>query len=700
MQSNGTAAGNGRDENPSSLRRFAALLRPYASRFVLVLVVLFVLTGVNMMLPWFTKLLLDDVFPHDNWSLLWLILGGILVVYVLRNLLYFTSKFTTVGVGENVCFHLRNRLFERMQQMSLQFYQKNPPGQISSRVMDDTFVIQSFIQDELPKLLQSVIMFQALLVILYVTNWQLALAATIVLPGHLWAARWFKRPIKSSSKEAQQQLGVVHGNLIEKFLGVEVVKGFTAEQRESEAFQQAINASRKSQMRSKTYHVTQKVVADLLVGVGTIALIGFGSYQVLKPRDPMQPGVFMAFFAYVLMLYPTVLELMSGFAKLTKSSASIDRVFEMMETTEGEQEIAAPIVVPIRGHIRFENVSFRYNDGPPVLRSMSFEIPAGQTCAIIGPSGAGKSTLVSMVPRFIEAQLGQVQVDGVDVGKLDLRHLRESIGIAFQECFLFDSSVFENLRYARPDATMNQIVEVAKRTGAHDFISKLPNGYGTIIGRDGVSMSRGERQRITLTRAMLKNPKVLILDEATASIDTVSESQIIPAILEFMRGKTTLMITHRPELVRHADIVLQLVDGRIEYQGPPEELPSDALGTHMDDARTQSSREDWGLTRSWLLAAAIGLSCLLGGPALGQDKQPAEEPPAEQENQQEQPAEAGEQNQERPDRPPAQPAAEPAFGMLLPMPNLVRGWGLTAAAVFMGCLGGLEPLVGPPHMFA
>lgn len=567
----------------------ALLLKPYSGRMAWSVVMFIALAGVNMLFPAFMAIIFNDVFPSEHnpdgdWGLLWMILIGILFVYVARNVLFFGGKYTAVAVGENICFTLRNRMFEHLQQMNLRFYREHKAGKVSSRLMDDSFVIQSYIQDELPTLMQAIFRFMCLVAIIYAVNWQLALASTIVLPLHLLVFYKFKRTIKESSKVAQEQLSNVHGNLIEKFLGAEVVKGFTGEERENEAFVKAIDLSRRSQLQTKTYHVTQKIIADLLVGLGTIALLGFGAYQVLKTNNPMRPGTFIGFFSYVGMLYPTVLELMTGFAKMTKATASVDRVFDLLQHSAEEESREGTMYKPIRGHLRFEHVWFSYGEEKQVLSDVNLDILPGQVCAIVGSSGAGKSTLVSMVPRFNEPDAGSVKLDGLDIRQIDMRHLRTTIGIAFQECFLFNSSILENLRYARPDATMRQIVEVAKRTGAHHFITKLPDGYDTIVGDGGMALSRGEKQRITLTRAMLKNPKILILDEATASIDIATESQIIPSILEFMRGKTTLMITHRHELLQHADVVVQLSEGKVVYQGPPTGFPVGDLPTHTESA--------------------------------------------------------------------------------------------------------------------
>lgn len=621
----------------SSVGRMCALMRPYAWRMAMVVVLLLLLAGVNMVFPTFLGLLFDRVFPNSDWTLLWMVLGGMMLFYLARNALFFMGKSTSVNVGENVSFKLRNRLFEHVQQMNLAYYQKTNPGQLSSRVMDDSFVIQNFIQDDLPKLMQATFLFVGLVVVMYVVNWQLALAATIVLPFHLAAFRFFKSPIKRSSRTAQEQIGVVHGNLVEQFLGMEVVKGFTAESRASEAFTRATDISRQSQLKSKIYLVTQKIVGDLLVGAGTIGLLGFGAYHVMYRKPAMQPGEFIMFFTWVAMMYPTVLELMNGFAKFTRVTACIDRVTEVLSTDYLEATQPGSAYKPLRGHVEFRNVTFRYGDGPIVLHNVSFEVKAGQTCAIVGPSGSGKTTLVSLVPRFVEPRDGQVLVDGLDVQRIDLEHLRKHVGIAFQETFLFNSSIFENLRYGRPDATVQDIVEMAGKTGVHDIIMRMPDSYATLMGENGVSLSRGEKQRVTLARAMLKHPKILVLDEATASLESEAVAQILPEVTDFMKGKTTFLVTHDPDLIRHADVVLKLEHGHVTYFGPPRNLEGDMLEfdtalaeptkDHADAEQTDAGPHPgnvtgkphnvWRTLRTLLLAATVTLSILIpAGPGL------------------------------------------------------------------------------------
>ena len=612
------------------MRRVLIMLRPYFMKLAIVFVVMMALTGVNLLVPYCMGLLFNEVFPtptHPEGSvkLLWPIMLGLIVIFGVRNALFFHFKYTVVEIGENFCFTLRNKLFEHLQQLNLSFFRQHNAGKISSKVMNDSYVIQQFIQDDLPKLLQSLFLFLCIMIIIFMVSWPLALVSTVVLPIHLFIYFHFRTPIKRTGKDAAEQLSIVHGNLIEKFLGIEVVKGFSAEDRENEAFVNAIDISRKSQLQSKTYLVFQKITADLLIGVGMVALIGFGAYQVLKKENPMLAGDFVMFYIYIKMLYPTIIDLMGGLAKFTRASASIDRAFEMLDLEDIETQPNDVALKPdIRGHIAFKKVSFSYGDNKEVLRKVTFTVRPGQVCAIVGASGAGKSTLVGLIPRFQEATSGVIEIDGFKLQEIDLNHLRSKMGIVFQECFLFNSTVLENLRYAKPDASMRQIIDVAKRTGTHEFIEKLPDGYDTILGESGMTLSRGEKQRITLTRAMLRNPQILVLDEATASIDSASEAQIVPAILQFMHGKTTLMITHRPELLRHADMVVHLDEGYVSYQGPPDmfdhqdfctETQQQAqastdepeIKTQNDTSQDEDARESSGTWRSLRSIAWVGL---------------------------------------------------------------------------------------------
>lgn len=558
--------------------RLTDLLRPHLKRLTLVVVLLSLLVATNLVLPYGIKLLIDDVFPHEdgsggNWTLLWGILPMLGLIYVVRNALFYPSRMLSVSVSEDVCFTMRKRLFEYLQQLSLRFYKAQQPGKVGSRLLDDTFKIQFFIQDKLPTLLLNLLMAQVLLIILYAVNWRLALASSIVLPLHFGTYWLFKRPIKRRHTEAQENIAAAYGNVIEKYLGVEVVKGFTGEGREKAHFHRAIDASRHSQIGTQRYEFMQKVVGDLFVGVGTVFLFGFGAWQVMKGH--MTGGTFIMFFGYVGMLYPAMQEVISGTSHLSKTTACVDRVFEMLHQPDAELDNAPSSIktteAPLLGALEFRNVSFAFGHGRTILKNISLSIRPGEHIAITGPSGSGKSTLLNLLPRFIDPTSGQVLIDGHDVRSIPMTKLRSAIGIAFQEVFLFDASICENLRYARPEATMEELGDVCRLTGADRFIDRRPDGYDSRIGPNGSDLSRGERQRINIARALLKNPLILVLDEASASIDNTSSLAILKAIYGRLRNRTIIMITHKPELLELADRVVVIRDGRVDFDGPPGE---------------------------------------------------------------------------------------------------------------------------------
>ena len=570
-----TVSGKTIDTADYSSGRVLSLLRPYATRLSAVLLLLILLAGTNMALPFAIKLLIDDVFEKSgvatessHWTLLFMILGGLIVIYAVRNLLFFTSRMQSLRVSEDLCFSLRKRLFEHLQQMNMKFYHSNQPGRVGARVMDDTFKIQSFIQEKLPIFMLNLVTFQILVVILCVVNLPLALTSMVVLPLQFLTYRYFRLSIKQSHSEAQENLATAYANIVEKFLGMEVVKGFSAESRESATFDRAIDASRKSQIRSQRFHFAQKVTADLLVGLGTVLLLGYGAFEVIRGR--MTSGEFMMFFGYVGMLYPSVLALISGAGHLSKATASIDRIFDMLDvplTDEGVISKDAANFTIYKGAITFDHVSFAFDGAEPLLRDISFSIQAGEHVAVTGPSGSGKSTMLSLLPRLQSILSGTILVDRYDITHIPLQALRAGIATAFQEVFLFHTTVIENLRYANPKADMKKIIEVCQMTGADEVIERLPKGFNTQIGEYGGELSRGEKQRITLARALLKDAPILILDEATASIDSASAKLIIERIVQQFPEKTIIMVTHDINLLTLAERTIAMENGRIVFDG-------------------------------------------------------------------------------------------------------------------------------------
>lgn len=534
----------------NGLRSFGQLVRPWSGQITIVVILVGILALADMVLPWALALLVDDVFPalankNGGWELLTVILASLCAIYVMRNVLFFISRMISVRVSEHVCFDLRQRLFDHMQQLGMDFYKSNRPGKISSRVMDDTFRIQTFIQDKLPTLLRYILEFQILLILLYIVNWKLALASTIVLPLHLWTYKKFYLPIRDSHNRAQEHLAEAHGSLVESFMGAQVIKGFSAEERESKSFLQTIRAGREDQIKTKRFQFAQKVTADLLVGAGTVLLLGYGAWQIYA--GSMTIGLFIMFFWYVRMLYPAVLEIISGTGHFSQTSASVDRVLNMLD--EPVDEIAYDMrtrtkTIHLVGPIELQKVSFDFDKNTKVLENINLCIDAGEHIAITGPSGGGKSTLISLMPRFNDPTVGTITIGGHNIKDMRLQDVRGMFGVAFQDAFLFNSTILDNLRYARPTATAEDIIKACKLTGAHDVIDRLPKGYDTRIGDQGVDLSHGQKQRINLARALVRKPQTLIIDEITASIEAEAAKQIIKAVLDHMSGRTVIIVTH------------------------------------------------------------------------------------------------------------------------------------------------------------
>jgi ABC-type multidrug transport system fused ATPase/permease subunit len=358
---------------------------------------------------------------------------------------------------------------------------------------------------------------------------------------------------------AQNHLAEAHGAIVERLMGMEVVKGFTAEKRERRIFDSSIAAVRRSFMRSQLLHVGQKVIADLLIGAATIVLLGFGAWQVVS--GVMTTGEFFMYLGYAMMLYPTVLDGLSSASHLARARVSADRVNEVLASRPEESESlddGAQGDVALVGKVVFEKVGVGYGEEGEILTDVSFVVEPGERVAIAGPSGIGKTSLANLIPMFHSATSGRVLIDDRPVNEWPLAALRAGIGVAFQEVFLFNCSLWENVLYGRTESSVHEVIHACKVTGAHDFIDRLPIGYATTPGAMGTRFSRGERQRITLARAILKSPRILIMDEATSSLDPEAGTQVIRAVFEALPDSTIILITHDPAIWRLADRVIRL----------------------------------------------------------------------------------------------------------------------------------------------
>lgn len=558
---------------------FPMLLKPYAKHLLITAALLVLLVLTNMALPYFMKILIDDIFPSaadsPKWHRLFYLLPGIGIVYIFRNFFFFSSRMKTVSISEDLCFSLRKQLFEKLRLASINFYHINDPGGIGTRVMDDTFKVQSFIQEKLPTLILDLLTAVVLITVLFKTNILLASLCLIVIPAQLFLYKFFKLHIKRSHASSQASSSAIYSNLLERFLGIEVVRIFNAEEREMRQFINSIQQNKDIGMKTQRYLFLQKVGADLLIGASIVILLGTGAMQV--KREIITAGTFFMFFSYVGMFYPAILGILSGFSHLNKTSACLERVDELINNEDDKHSQTEPIpkysLIPshIKGDIELINVSFGYKKNHKTLKNINLKIKAGERIGITGPCGSGKTTLINLLVKFITPETGSIYFDGKDINFIDKKNLRNISGLVPQEIYLFNAPIIENLLYAKPDSSFEDVEKAAEVTESDLFIRQLSEGYYSRIGSKGVKLSKGQKQALCLSRTILKNAPILLMDEATSSIDKPTTLNIVDNVLNLMKDKTAIIISHESEVLEKLDRIIHLEYGEITFDGPVDE---------------------------------------------------------------------------------------------------------------------------------
>ncbi len=555
-----------------SVGEMARLLRPHRALLAVVLVVLALLSCCSLAMPKIMGYVIDNVFGKgeeatlapaaERLALLAKVLAVIVGIYLLRNALYFFAKVRMTVVGETTAFELRQRLMGHLHTLSVEFYQQTKPGKISARVMQDVQSVKQFIQDELSQMILNALMLVVAGVVMATVDWFLALVTLGILPFHVLVYCLFRKPISAYAREAKERMADVSGDLIEQFDGVATVKASATQLIEQEKFRETMRKGMRAQIKQSRYYTLQKVAADLLVGLGVVVLFGVGGYSVLY-REGITAGKFVEFYGYVWLLYPRLIELVSQAGKFSRSGTSVERIFEILDLQPDVRERAGALPHEIsRGRIEFRNVTFGYQNGP-VLKDVSFVIEPGEHVLVSGPSGSGKSTCINLIPRFYDPQHGSILIDGVDVRDYTLTSLRRQVGCVFQDPFLFNDTIMANIRYAWPEASDEAVIEAARKAYADEFIEKLPRGYMTRVGEGGIRLSQGEQRRLMIARAILKNPRILLMDEPLVSLDRNARQRAVEGISGLIRNRTVLTITHYPAELPYADKQLHVCDGAV-----------------------------------------------------------------------------------------------------------------------------------------
>jgi len=496
----------------------------------------------------------------------------ILAFAVARGLAAYAQTFMSERVSQSVAFDLRNDIFAKIQRLSFSYHDKSQTGQLMVRATDDVEKVRLFIGQGLLQATQAVIMLVGTLVLLFLTNVKLTLIILPLLPIALVVFMVFAGITRPLFTEVQIRLSRLNTILQENLAGIKVVKGFVREPEQQARFDAAADSLMKQQIKVSRIFSFLFPLIFLIVGLGQAAIQYFGGSQIIN--GTLTVGEWQKFTLYLFYVFMPLGQLGFIINQMSQASASANRIFEILDARSDVADLpGAKPIPPIQGKVEFRDVTFRYlGAGEPALKNVSFTAEPGQTIALLGATGSGKSSIINLIPRFYDPLSGMVRIDGTNIREVCLDSLREQIGIVLQDTTLFTGTIRDNIAFGRPDASAEEVIEAAKAAAAHEFITSFPQGYDTPVGERGTTLSGGQKQRIAIARALLMDPRILILDDSTSSVDTVTEYEIQQTLTRLMKGRTSFVIAQRISTVRNADQILVLDQGQIAAQGKHEEL--------------------------------------------------------------------------------------------------------------------------------
>jgi subfamily B ATP-binding cassette protein MsbA len=521
-------------------------------------------------LAFLVKPALDEIFLKKNSDMLMWIPVAVIVIYLTKGVCNYTQTILMSFIGQRVIADLRNNLYRRMQMQSLSFFTKNPTGILMSRITSDVGYVQGAVSEAVTSLLKDSFTLICLVFVIFYRDWQLAIIAVFVFPLTIYPIAKFGGKMRNIATRTQVTMGSLTTLLQETISGTRIVKAFSMEEYESRRFAKENEHLFKLAMKSVSVSAVSSPFMEFLGGIGIAAIVFYGGYQVINGVST--PGTFFSFLTALIMLYEPVKRLTNVNNTIQQGIAGAERVFSIIDIVPDiKNDVDATDLPKISRGIDIKDVTFCYEE-TPVLKNVNLSIKAGEVVAFVGMSGGGKTTLVNLIPRFYDVSEGQILIDGHDIRHVTIESLRGQIGIVTQQTILFNDTVRNNIAYGNIEKTDEDIVQAAKAANAHDFIMNLPKRYDTVIGEQGAKLSGGERQRMSIARALLKDAPILILDEATSSLDTEAEIEVQDALEYLMKGRTTLIIAHRLSTIRNAHRILVLAKGEIVEEGTHESL--------------------------------------------------------------------------------------------------------------------------------
>jgi len=553
------------------LQRLFGYVRPYWKTLVVTGILLLLNTGLSLLPPLFQRGIVDQVIGARNISRLGGMIAALAGVYLLLWLTDTGEQYIRHALGARFIFDLRVRIYAYLQRLSLSFFERTSTGELMSRVANDVDAVEQFVTHGVILTLIDLLRLLGASAVLLVLEWRLALVVLALLPVMAVVLRRFNRLVRPIYRQTRDRLGDINARLQDNLAGIRVIQAFGQEESELERFRDVSGDYYEARVRTIRIWTTFFPALSFVTALGGAAVLGIGAWMVIGGQ--LSLGTLVAFTSYIVSFYDPVRRLTEVDNMFQQAIAAGERIFELLDEVPEIQDAPEAVALDgVRGDVAFEDVHFRYGSGDEVLHDVEFRMAPGEVVALVGPSGAGKTSIANLLCRFYDPIHGCVKVDSHDLRTVQVKSLRRHIAVVLQDTFLFNTSVRENLRYGKPDATPEEMVAAAQAAYAHEFIEELPQGYDTEIGERGVKLSGGQKQRLALARAILANPRILILDEATSSVDAEAEYLIQQALEEVMKGRTSLVIAHRLSTIRNADKIIALEEGRIREVGDHQEL--------------------------------------------------------------------------------------------------------------------------------
>ena len=553
------------------VRRLAEYVRPYWQHMAVAVALIAVSSLANVAAPWIIGRAIDDGIRVGNFRALRLWTGVFIAAAVTEWLTNRSRVAILAFVGTRIVADIRSALFRHLLRLSLGFYNRYSVGRLMSRLSNDVGVLQNFITWSITGLARGLLMLAGIVVAMISLNWRLALVTFVVLPPMAFVTTRWRDAVRRAYRATRQRLSLINGYLNESISGIRVTKSFVREAANMRHFVDLNLSHFDAEVDATRLSALFFPGVGLMSAVARALVVGVGGWLVFD--DALTAGTLVAFVLYVGRFFQPIQDLARRYSNFQATMAASERIFNLLDMEpELEDPPDAIELPPVRGHVVFDHVSFEYEDGDEVLRDVSLEAKPGERIALVGETGAGKTTVIRLMARFFETDQGRVTIDGYDVRRVAKESLRSQLGVVLQDTFLFSGSIMENVRYGRLEASDEEVIAAAKAVGAHDFVTALPEGYETEVGEEGVNLSVGQRQIVSFARTLLEDPRVLIMDEATSSVDTTTENQIQRAVDRLLMGRTSVIIAHRLNTVVGADKIIVMDEGQIVERGTHEKL--------------------------------------------------------------------------------------------------------------------------------